>query len=189
MSDEDKVRRAVLRALQELWRQVYAHLQLLKQDDTHLDWREWERIFLLALYAALLDAADGNQDVYSLYLIGAEQRLRRIAETTQNAAQLEIQRYNAGEINYQELVKRLQGWFSESRAQTIAATETAYLNSAATKYDMQRQGLDRWRWVHFGGDIPCGSCIQRIGTIYNLRDPMPPIHPNDHCRAMAVTGP
>lgn len=209
LQTEAKIAAALSGTFREMWRAVYHHLHILRKqgedDDDHAagrdpDWDQWKRGLLLLLMALLMDAAQtlgeaeaedwraqgrtvevDREAIYALYLLQAEGRLTRMADAARKAVELEVARWQASDMTLDDLVRRLEPWFGEARAVRIASTETGFLQSATAKWTMTRLDLHRWRWKHWGGDIPCGRCLPRVGRIYTVNDPMPPIHPHDHC--------
>jgi SPP1 gp7 family putative phage head morphogenesis protein len=99
--------------------------------------------------------------------------------------------YNDGEQTLGDLVHDLQTDFSERRAQTIAMTETTWLNSVVTYHRMDVLGEDRWIWQSLRDEITCNRCREKHGKVFSIHDPMPPggSHPACRCSPVPIPSP
>lgn len=184
----------VARGFNPAWRNLSA------QDDNpnEFDWAAWKRRLVILLLALLMESAEGLATdegldaalLLALYEQEGKQRLAQIAETTERNVRAEYARYQAGDISLAVYRANARKWFSPDRAATIADYEFGKLSAAAALEHMRKLNVYHWEWVHQGDDIPCAVfCRDNVGKIFSLHDPMPPVHPSDHCRAKPIATP
>lgn len=97
--------------------------------------------------------------------------------------------YQAPENTLDDLVEDLRPSFSEARAQTIAITETTWLNSRVTLAEMDALGTDDWIWDTARDEIVCRACREKHGRTFHRGDPMPPAGSHPSCRCTPIPVP
>lgn len=174
------------------------------EEATGIDWTTWITLFAMGLEQAFIPVI---QDVYSVeatYWMGRGQQLTpldpdtvianyearigrqitAIAEETKAAVLNEITAwYNSNEA-LPDLLDRLDPYFSDSRADTIARTEGSFIAAQVTKDTMQQLGITKWNFdlaPEMNG-YPCQLCIDyAAANPHDINDQFPPLHPNDRC--------
>jgi len=128
---------------------------------------------------------DGVQDSVA-EAFSSQRDWKRIADVTINRTVTGILRWDAAEgLVRRDLNELLSYWYSRSRAQNIASSETTALNSILTKEYMDRLGLRRWVWWTTPPEWSiCSFCRGNHGVTFDIADPMPPDASHPHCKCV-----
>lgn len=200
-----RLTRVVYSHLRKAWAGVFRLAREIHKQggsDAKFNWEDWQHEFNAAMLLALMWGAGefgtaeamyfrsldrelepDAQGIFSRYEVQAEARLQDVLSGTRKYAELGLALWLPGE-DLSDLSNELSRWFSRARAQAIADTEGAELMSAAAGWSFERVGVNRWMWIHIGEDTPCARfCLERVDRVFRVGDRMPPVHPNDHCRA------
>lgn len=172
---------------------------LVKADD--LNWQEWEDQFEEELTDALTFVVGGIWDAETKYwktrkanpspvsaqdIINAYQRrtgkqIKQVADDTEAWTMETIQEWYRTDESLPELIARLEPFFDEARATTIARTETSFISSevSSTMYNqfgVQYFNVDRDPRLGPACEEHCQPMIDT--NPHPIGDPMPPYHPN-----------
>ena len=161
-------------------------------------WQDWIDAFSAALTDALMEGADqiGSIEneiwasrgmpqyivdpakVVEAYQARTGRQITNIGQDTQDAVLQAISDWKNTDAGLPTLLEDLGQYFDESRAATIAATETAYATSEVALDQMQQYGINRFQWDGFDDWLQCLDCADLNGQIFDVGDDMPPLHPN-----------
>lgn len=128
-------------------------------------------------------------DVIDAYEARTGRQIRNIGEDTKNNVLREIADWYNTTESLPELIARLGQYFSESRAEMIARTESAFISSQVSLNAMQQFGIDQWNFdlAPDEGPYPCPQCIDYAArNPHGISDQFPPLHPNDRCGIVYV---
>lgn len=176
---------------------------LYKQDDDE-SWQEWIDQFTTALETALPPIAEDFYDIEGKFWVARQSRpdpveaqriidaylardgrqIKNIATETRDDTLATITDWYNTDASLPELIDQLEQYYSPSRAETIARTETSYITSGVS-LDMMRQfGVGYWNWdlADEDGEWPCDDCVAKAqANPHSADEETPPLHPRDRC--------
>ncbi len=147
---------------------------------------KWKRDFIaaliLALALAVADLGDTENDVWATYGLPrlafnaneiiadyqdrTDYDLSRIAGDTATDVQKAIDDWQASGAPVEDLLRVLDTYYSETRANRIAVHETGNVLAQIVLTIMDARNWSRWRWRHIGEDMPCTQPIELDGQSY-----------------------
>ena len=210
---ERMIQRTMQRVLADGWKRLQpdvARIERVEKAWTASDqaafWRDWQASLQSAIEdtirAAARDVTDTEasyftqrgynlstftmSEVYNTYIEQTGSLITNIGEDTRTSVAQAITDWMETDAPQSDLIDTLQTWFSEARAETVAATEATALSAAGTVAVMRRTNTMEWFWMTANDGIVCtkgrNPCAPKHGVRYRLdEDPTPPGHVRCRC--------